>query len=118
MPPRTAPQTARGKPIERVGVILVHGIGEQRRFEHLESETRKIVAAILKNYGNRRCDVTVTLTVAAGDSFLGNQSAWASGREAPLHAWVDLNERIVDIAFHEVWWADVNERLTFGKQLR
>lgn len=58
MPPRTTPQTARGKPVERVGVILVHGIGEQRRFEHLESETRKIVAAILKNYGKRRSDVT------------------------------------------------------------
>jgi hypothetical protein len=25
---------------------------------------------------------------------------------------------VVDVAFHEVWWADVNERLTLGKQVR
>jgi hypothetical protein len=49
--------------VERVGVLVVHGIGEQRRFEHLESETRKIVNAILAIYGKRRCDVTVTPSV-------------------------------------------------------
>ena len=37
----------RGMPVEKVAVLLVHGIGEQKRFEHLEGETRKIVAAIL-----------------------------------------------------------------------
>jgi hypothetical protein len=30
---------------ERIGVLLVHGIGEQRRFEHLEGEARNIAAA-------------------------------------------------------------------------
>ncbi len=26
--------------IEQVGVILVHGVGEQRRFEHIDGELR------------------------------------------------------------------------------
>jgi hypothetical protein len=68
--------------------------------------------------------VTITLTPGSGDSFRGEQSSWASGPEAPLHVLVDLPAqarslpKVVDIAFHEVWWADVNESLTLGKQMR
>ena len=107
-----------GRSIEKVGVILVHGIGEQRRFEHLESETRKIVDAIIENYGQRRRDVTVTLTAGSGDAFLGRQGTWVSGADAPLHVLVETAGKIVDIAFYEVWWADINERSTLGKQIR
>ncbi len=31
---------------------------------------------------------------------------------------MELHDRIVDIAFHECWWADINETLTLGKQVR
>jgi hypothetical protein len=107
-----------GKPVEKVGAILVHGIGEQRRFEHLEGETRKIVDAIIVRYGARRRDVTPTLTTGSSDAFLGDQANWASGGKAPLHILVKLPDRIVDIAFHEVWWEDINEKLTIGKQIK
>jgi hypothetical protein len=116
--PAQADTSILGKPIEKVGVIMVHGVGEQRRFEHLESETRKIVDAIIANYGQRRRDVTVTLSVGTGDAYQASQSSWVSGAEAPLHALVHLKHKIVDIAFHEVWWADINETLTLGKQVR
>jgi hypothetical protein len=107
-----------GKPVERVGAIIVHGIGEQKRFEFLEQETRKIVDAIIAKYGQRRRDVTPTLTTGVSDPYLGEQAGWVSGREAPLHCLVELDTKIVDIAFHEVWWADINETLTIGKQIR
>ncbi|HZC55715.1 MAG TPA: hypothetical protein VE396_06650 [Xanthobacteraceae bacterium] len=112
------PERNRAKTAEKVGVILVHGIGEQRRFEHLEGETRKIVDAIIAKYGTRRRDVTPTLTTGTNDPYLGQQASWTSGREAPLHILVELSDRIVDIAFHEVWWADINEASTIGKQIR
>jgi hypothetical protein len=110
-----------GKRVERVGAIIVHGIGEQKRFEFLEGETRKIVDAVIAKYDAklRRRYVTPTLTMASADPFLGSHSSWASGAEAPLHIIVELdNGQIVDIAFHEVWWADINETLTLGKQIR
>jgi hypothetical protein len=106
------------KPVERVGGIIVHGIGEQKRFEFLEQETRKIVDAIIANYGQRRRDVTPTLTTGASDPYHGEQASWVSGRKAPLHCLVELDAKIVDIAFHEVWWADINETLTLSKQIR
>lgn len=34
---------------ERIGVILVHGIGEQRRFEHLSGEVRNLIAVLKAN---------------------------------------------------------------------
>jgi hypothetical protein len=109
-----------GKDVEKVGVIIVHGIGEQKRFEFLEGETRKIVDVIIANYDARRLRraVTPTVTTGASDQFLGAQANWASGAEAPLHVLVELSDKIVDIAFHEVWWADINEKLTLGKQIR
>jgi len=106
------------KEVVKVGVIFVHGIGETGRFEHLEDETRKIVDAIIANYGARRRDVTPTLKRGSGDAYQGDQASWVSGAEAPLHVFVELHEKIVDIAFHEVWWADINEVLTLGKQVR
>jgi hypothetical protein len=116
----TSPQTIRGKTVERVGVILVHGIGEQGRFEHLEGETRKIVDAIIAKYeaSQLRRHVTPTLSTASGDAFLGDQKSWTSGAEAPIHLLAELNSKVVDIAFHEVWWADINETFSLGKQLR
>jgi hypothetical protein len=113
------PLHMKGKRVEQVGVIIVHGIGEQKRFEFLEGETRKIVDAIIANYGKRRRDVTPTLTTGAGDTFHGEQASWVSGGRPPLHCLVELDdEKVVDVAFHEVWWADINETLTLGKQIR
>jgi len=112
------PQNISNKPVEKVGVIIVHGIGEQKRFEFLESETRKIVDAIIANYGQRRRDITPTLMTGTGDSFHGQQASWVSGGAAPLHTLVELEDRLIDIGFHEVWWADINEQLTLGKQVR
>ncbi len=110
--------TILNKPVERVGVILVHGIGEQRRFEHLEGETRKVVDAIIERYDahHLRRQVTPTLTTSASDQFLGAQRNWSS--PVPFHLLVERGGGFVDIAFHEVWWADINETLTLGKQIR
>jgi len=115
------PEKLSGKEVERVGVIIVHGIGEQKRFEFLEEETRNIVDAVIREYGPgaQRRLVTSTLTTGTGDAFLGEHSSWASGANAPLHVLVEINDsRVVDIAFHEVWWADINEALTLCKQVR
>ena len=48
----------------RIGVLLVHGIGEQRRFEHLEAEARNLAAA-LKDYPELRVRVEVRASLDA-----------------------------------------------------
>jgi len=103
----------------KVGVIFVHGIGEQKRFQHLESEVRKIVDAVIDIFGKpHRRSVTVRLDSGDNDAFHGEQMSWASGSQAPLHIHVETPTASVDVALHEVWWADINEELTLWKQVR
>jgi hypothetical protein len=52
----TSSPTIQGKQVETVGVILVHGIGEQKHFTHLDSETPNIVDAILADLQARSKD--------------------------------------------------------------
>lgn len=60
---------------ERIGIVLVHGIGEQRRFEHLEGQARLLVEAIRRRRG---AEVTVDILSASGGSYRSEQYTWAS----------------------------------------
>ena len=98
----------------RVGVLLVHGIGEQRRFEHLEAEARQIVSALEATQDtlpkDQRARVTVDVRTSADAGFKAEQQTWlaedaASVRVDVLYPTGDLTE----IHFREVWWADLDE---------
>ena len=94
------------EPQERIGLILVHGIGEQRRFEHLEGEARKFIDAL-----RRRPNTTVTVDILAANvgTFLAEQNSWAAGPS--LRIGVDDGAGYREFFLHEVWWADINEFL-------
>jgi hypothetical protein len=100
---------------ERVGVLLVHGIGEQRRFEHLDSQLRDLLRAI-------RATGTATVEVLAGDAatFQAEQDTWRAGRYPPVRVVVAGNGtgKETHLFFHEVWWGDINEPYTLEKQFR
>jgi hypothetical protein len=108
----------------RVGVLLVHGIGEQRRFEHLEAQAKKIASALLKRQERtgQRTKVTFEVLPAPGGApYQSEQDSWMGGRFPAVRAVVqhgnDL-EQETHLYFHEVWWADAGERLTLAKQIR
>jgi hypothetical protein len=104
-------QTAR----VRVGVALVHGIGEQKRFEHLDGQVRQIVSAL-----KARPHTTVTTEIESGKdgAFYGSADSWSIW--CPVRVFVDETNppRRTLIEFHEVWWADVNEQYSLIKQIR
>lgn len=106
-------------PDERVGVVLVHGIGEQRRFEHIDGQVREIIRALKGGRGNT-CEVTVEVASGNSASFHAEQDSWALGNVAPVRALVrdSGSGRLVEISFHEVWWADSNEPYSLAKQIR
>ena len=114
---------ARQQPHETVGVIVVHGIGEQRRFEHLDGEVRELVQALRARPG---AEVTVEIRSGRDGAFQAASDTWNSGPEAAVRVVVrepDKKqpagaERLTHIHFHEVWWADVNERFSLSKQIR
>jgi hypothetical protein len=110
--------------VEKVGIILVHGIGEQRRFEHLESHARDLLKALNKREARtgEPTQSSIEVIEAPGAPFKAEQTSWATSPSAAVHAMVyDGNEgtkREIHLYFHEVWYADIGENFSIGKQLR
>ncbi len=100
----------------RIGVILVHGVGEQTRFEYLDEYGRDIIRAIGYQPG---VEVTVDIDTAGAAAFHAEQDSWTNGPRGAVQGFVRQNGRVTHcLHFHEVWWADVNERYSLAKQLR
>jgi hypothetical protein len=109
-----------GRRVEHIGVILVHGIGEQRRFEHLDGQTRYLIKA-LERLGEVET-VSVDIVPSNAGAFHAEQDTWAAGPQPSVKIVVrhtiDGESRESRILIHEVWWADVNERYSLAKQFR
>lgn len=108
-------------PPERIGVVVVHGIGEQKRFEHLDAQVREIVRGLVaRTHGGEPSKFTVEIFGGGFASFGAEQDTWASGDQATARVvFRDAGaEKILHIYFHEVWWADVNEPFSLAKQVR
>ncbi|HEX4104929.1 MAG TPA: hypothetical protein VHX92_01735 [Rhizomicrobium sp.] len=110
------------KPDETIGIVLVHGVGEQTRFEHLDGEIRKLVESLRampvyqeQNGGK----IVVEITPAEASGFHASQDIWQIGPRATVQ--VIAATRYFGakrFSFHEVWWADINERYSIAKQIR
>lgn len=105
---------------ERVGIIFVHGIGEQKRFEHLDGQTRDFVSAIVDATVGGTNFVTVELRDALSAAFLGTENTWLADRNSAAARAVirDGSGNETHLFMHEVWWADVNEPYSLRKQIR
>jgi hypothetical protein len=111
---------------ERIGVILVHGIGEQRRFEHLSAHARDLIRALegLRDEHDPTVrpkigEVTVDISGAGAAALHAEQDTWTSGPGPSVTVAVKRpGGREQRLLFHEVWWADVNERYSLAKQWR
>jgi hypothetical protein len=99
----------------RVGVLVVHGIGEQRRFEHLDGQVRDIVKALRDRPG---AEVTVDVASTQFATFRSEQDTWDAGATVRVLVRDPKAGNDIDIRFHEVWWADVNEPYSVFKQIR
>jgi hypothetical protein len=115
------------KPIERgdeeIGVILVHGIGEQRRFDHLDGQTRFLINALADLEVDGEVDqFTVTINPQAAAGFRAQSDTWVAGPDPSVticvHHRLDGKPRWTKLQLHEVWWADVNEPYSIAKQFR
>ena len=97
-----------------IGLILVHGIGEQGRFEHLDTHIRGIIGGF-KRSGAR---VTVEIMSAESAPFHSVQDTWQGGPEPSIRLFVRNDDGLTIVNVHEVWWADINEPYSIMKQLR
>ena len=103
----------RTKRLERIGIIVVHGVGEQRRFEFLESFASNLYKAISKLSGREP-----HIQIRHGDQVprLSPEHSW---REAPvLVRWKKADGGEIEAAFREVHWADLDLSRTWRRWVK
>jgi hypothetical protein len=100
----------------RTGVLLVHGVGEQHKFEHLESTVRNL-ATVLKGDPNYK-SVHIAINTQNSSAYSAEHQTWQADTCAPIVLTLkDQQDQITEIDFHELWWADLDEPDTLKKQL-
>lgn len=102
--------------VSRVGVVVVHGIGEQKRFEHIDNQVRSVVKAVQERYGEN--NVTVEIMPGSGATFQADQDSWSTSPTVRMMIRDGSAATPIELCFHEVWWADVNEPYSLIKQIR
>jgi hypothetical protein len=86
----------------RIGLLLVHGVGDQARFEHLQNVADQIVKSLVAIHG-ADC-VNVVMPGLEG---------------APVSIKICGSDGVTDrLDLHEMWWRDLGQKQTFSAILR
>lgn len=108
--------------ITKVGILLVHGIGETKKFENIEAVASNIAAALLS-------DPCLKVRVIINDSddaeYRASQQTWLANDKEPLvievtkHDPNDQNKviKVTELIFSEAWWADLGKADSLFSQL-
>ena len=99
---------------KRIGILVVHGIGEQTRFEFLEAVAGNLFKALSQDPARRPL-----IQIRRGED-APLHAATESWRNAPaiVSWWSQETQRWVDARFHEVTWADLDTPSTMTNWLR
>ena len=106
-----------GAATERIGVLFVHGIGEQKRFEHLEAEARQLAIA----FGNRDdvIDVGIHVRRVEHAAYGAEHPTWNGEEGAPITLHVARRAApALRVEIREVWWADLDDPPSIRGHLR
>jgi hypothetical protein len=90
---------------DRIGLLFVHGVGEQKRWEHLHASVLEFAELIRRSAGAPSVtivDRTANWGLPAGTPNLKG--------EAPISMDVRLPTRRIRFECQEVWWADLGTR--------
>ena len=87
----------------KIGVVVVHGIGRQQRFEHLKMVVNNIVKVF-------RADNTLQVEV------IEHPENHTSDFKSVIFV-QDLSGQITEFHFHEVWWADIGAKASLQDTL-
>jgi len=98
--------------IEKVGVLMVHGIGQQVRYQHLEPEVAELARALTEKAAHEGWHEPVIRARSRAPELRGGmQSAWGDGRHSPIVLELKTKDKLLELHFHEVWWADLGDRM-------
>jgi hypothetical protein len=98
----------------KIGILLVHGIGETKKFEIIEELARNIAISLKSDQ-----DLTVRVMINSSDSGArgSSQQTWIADEEEPVIIEVRGHGQVTELAFSEAWWADVGKSDSLRTQI-
>ena len=87
---------------EEIGILLVHGMGEQKQYDHLDSSARELASFVAGAPGLVRYSI---VSRSADSPSITLDASFHGGRRVRLH-------------LHEVWWADLGIRGGIAEQVK
>ncbi len=101
-----------------VGVLFVHGIGEQGKFQDLESIIRNIATAL---QSDKSLKVRIIVNSSDSGAYGATQQVFLADDEQPEPIIIEVtegkNQQVTNIRFREVWWSDLDEPVNLKTQL-
>jgi hypothetical protein len=94
---------------EDIGLLVVHGVGEQCQFEHLQEVAKKLALA-LENDSPSWFHVYIQINKCRSGPLGAKQETWNAQDGAPivLHLRDTLRKKTIRFHLQEVWWADID----------
>lgn len=92
---------------EKIGVLLVHGVGEQGSLQHLEQTAAKLVDALKILPGKPRVDIRTPPRSLQGSASLRGVAPYCQDPTVSIDLRTDDREATIEL--NEVWWADLDE---------
>jgi hypothetical protein len=101
-------------PRKRIGILVIHGVGEQTRFEYLEAIAGNLFKALSQDPARKP---QIQIRRGAQSQLHAPTESW---RNAPaiVSWWSQDQQRGIDAHFHEVTWADLDLPSTLTNWLR
>jgi hypothetical protein len=94
--------------LHRVGILIVHGIGEQCQFEHLEQVVRNTASALQAD--SNLVSVQINVNVSGDAPYRARQQTWrGEGVATAVIEVIDKSKKQTNLEFREVWWSDLDE---------
>ena len=107
-------QVVNGKAQETIGLLFVHGIGEQKRFEHLREMAGQFAELMRQAESDTASDGSGEVFGCAVED---KTEDWTlppgqpdSQGESPIRITLESSSRRLIFRCHEVWWADLGAR--------
>ncbi|MDJ0509783.1 MAG: hypothetical protein QNJ64_11085 [Crocosphaera sp.] len=90
----------------KVGILVVHGIGEQKKFGTVEEIVRDM-ATTLKADPNLQ--VRIIINEQNTGAYGADEQTWQADDREPIIIEVKNNDEVTELRFSEVWWADLGD---------
>lgn len=105
----------------KVGILVVHGIGETKKFENIQYVAGNIAAALRSD---PKLSVRIILNTRDDGIYGGSQQTWLADEKSPLV--IEVKEQnpndpdhpiVTEMFFNETWWADLGKSKSAASSL-